>query len=414
VLIASGFVGGTSAHAAASAEVAAADKQSTDNLAPALLAQMRQQAALHPAADMITSEIDRIPGSGFTSLAFEDGGLTVYWKGAVPGSVSGAITNARKFGHINIRAAKYSKAETDTAIEKIIAAGKSGSEVNRILAKHDGSGIEIERMATTVAIDARSKAAASGRSLATLEDVVSRADLKGVAVTIKEGGTPITLAACAGGVCKRRDDQPAWNGGSWFNVPNTPSGTLHCTSGFGVMKGGISYMAIASHCANTTNIFQDYTGEHVGGVYDDDWSLDIMLINARGWGRIFDGDALTSQSKAVKSAGGMIVNELLCQSGSTSGTICGLKTGGTYASVHGCDSDGDCYNMWDMEYATQVDGAIAVRKGDSGGPIFSLDGDGVRIKGVVTGYTTGKQTEIHYQGWGSLSSRFGLSGVVTR
>lgn len=386
------------------------DRQSTDNLDPALLAIMRQQEALQPAVDLLSAEMGRSGSPGFTSFAFEDAGLTLYWKGPLTPGVAIALQQARRFGKIVVRSAKHSKAELERA-----AKGMSGnlpdSEIAGILLKHDGSGIEVERMTPTVAAVARTKA--PHKALSTLESVLSRSELHGVPVTVKENGATVELLACFGGTCTRRDDQSAWNGGTFLEVPR-PTEIQHCTSGFGVWKGGFSYLVTASHCANTSEYFRDYANEYIGGVYDDSWRFDMMLINGRGWGKIFDGDEFTSYSKAVKSAGDVVVNELLCQSGSKSGTVCGLQTIGYYGNIYGCDSDGDCYYMEGMIQAFQVNGYVAGQAGDSGAPVFSLDGTGVRAKGIVTGRPEADHRYLFYQDWPTISTHFGLSGVVTR
>jgi hypothetical protein len=52
--------------------------------------------------------------------------------------------------------------------------------------------------------------------------------------------------------------------------------------------------------------------------------------------------------------------------------------------------------------------------GDSGGPVFTLDGEGVRIKGIVNAGLHDDPRYIFYQDWPTISTQFGLSGVVTR
>lgn len=52
-----------------------------------------------------------------------------------------------------------------------------------------------------------------------------------------------------------------------------------------------------------------------------------------------------------------------------------------------------------MINTTQINGSTAVRGGDSGGPVFSLMGDGVRAKGSVTG---GSGTTMYFQDWADV------------
>ena len=49
---------------------------------------------------------------------------------------------------------------------------------------------------------------------------------------------------------------------------------------------------------------------------------------------------------------------------------------------------------------TRIDGQVASRGGDSGGPVFSLDGDGVRAKGILSGGNDG--TQMVFQDWADV------------
>lgn len=216
-------------------------------------------------------------------------------------------------------------------------------------------------------------------------------------VTERGGRVPVTITQAVQDselLSSRRDDSSPWNAGGYMYNPNAGVGTEHCTSGFAMNMDGISYVMTAAHCGTPPEPWYNYNGTLMGNSYKEDWDKDIMLINARGYAWMFDGTATTSTHKVVHSWGYRATGEYLCQSGSTSGTVCGLKTQSGDWTNYGCDSDNDCYYMHGMTKAIQVDGKTAGQHGDSGGPVFSLDGDGVRAKGVVS---AGGGTDLFFQ-----------------
>ena len=75
--------------------------------------------------------------------------------------------------------------------------------------------------------------------------------------------------------------------------------------------------------------------------------------------------------------------------------------------IFGCDSDGDCFTMNNMAKAINVNGLTAGVKGDSGGPVFSLDRDGVRAKGTMS--AIGGATELYYQDMDDIVSSLGAT-----
>ena len=344
-------------------------------------------------------------------VAFEGEGISLYWKGDLPPGMKKTLEMARAVGPITVRPARFSLAELEAAAAKIEAAANptNGGDIQEIIVKHDGTGLEVLKMPAETAAAVRAKAAALGRGVPSAEQIIPDLGLR-VPVTVKPAGAPIQLLSCAS-TCNRQDDTSPWNGGTYLIVDNTPTGDKHCTFGFGVVKGGQSYLLTAAHCA-TDELVYDYTWERIGGVYQEDWDKDLLLINARGYGHIFDGSATTGRAKGVKSYGYPVVNELLCQSGSTSGTVCGLKSlDGSY-TTYGCDFDGNCYNWHSMAKAQQIHNLPAVRPGDSGGSVFSLDGTGVRAKGIVSSTPTGDATTLYYQDWETIESSLGAYPVI--
>ena len=142
----------------------------------------------------------------------------------------------------------------------------------------------------------------------------------------------------------------------------------------------------------------------MGGVTREHYDYDLILIDTPGYHRMFDGPRDNGgYYKDVLGWGYHATNELVCQSGVRSGVVCDLKTGSStnvsWPSDHP-DSDGDWgYTVYGLIKTTQTNGATAVRGGDSGGPVFTLQGSGVRAKGSVS---AGSGTTMYFQDWADV------------
>lgn len=363
------------------------DPGSSENLGPVLAAAMGRQERLNPAVALLTEAAMRSP-AGFAGLAFEGDGLTLYWKGPLTSGIMTALAAARAIGAVKVRSAPFSAAELTDAAREIETAGRGASDIQSIMMSVDGSGLLVDKMPSAAAVR---RAVKVQQPLLRAETVVAAADT-GVPVRIRAADKPIQFMSCPSSGCNRMDDESAWNSGDYMHVDLVTQGrSYHCTTGFGVRTANWrTYVLTAAHCAtwhagggdNAYDYFKEYMGR---ASVTEDWDKDLILIDARGWYWMFDGGTATNFHKTVHSWGYWAAGEYLCQSGSTSGTVCGLRTDsyGNYSN-YGCDSDNDCYTIHGLVGAAQVDGQIAARAGDSGAPVFSLDGDGVRAKGVLS------------------------------
>ncbi|MFF5071459.1 S1 family peptidase [Micromonospora olivasterospora] len=408
LVVVPGLLAGPMAASAAptSPSASSEDPQSTDNLDPALLAEMRWQNALQPAVTAIWDVQVQTPDSGFAGLAYEDGGLTLYWKGALTPDMSAALDAGRAFGLVRVKAATNSEAELHAAGRKIHAAIDlhGGSDIQSISYAPDGSGLQITR-GPEVTHGEPAALIQSESSEASVEQILAEAQVD-VPVQVTDAVEPLSLLA------SRLNDTSPWNGGGRWESWRGLDHRMSCTTGFGVHAGGRSYVLSAGHCATPPDdAYQGTYGgtfKEMGPVYDDDWRSDLLLINAPGWYLIFDGSATTSTTKAVRSWGYWAANELVCQSGMKSGTVCGIKQQSSTdlrVSCNAPDSDGDCdYTIYGLIKSTQVNGSTPAQGGDSGGPVFTLDGTGVRAKGIVSG---GGGTTMYFQDWADVIRVYG-------
>ncbi|WP_433080087.1 hypothetical protein ACQP1P_42000 [Dactylosporangium sp. CA-052675] len=402
----SAFAGGEATPATRST-----DPQSIDNLDPQTLKVMRQQEKLQPALQELWDAYYAEPAtSGFAGVAFEGTGLTLYWKGGLTTRMQASVARARKSGAVTVKPAAYSSAELQAEGQKIKnVVARSASNIQSIGYEPNGSGLHLKTIPQQRAAQLATEQARSGKApLVSAEQVLADAHVSVPATIEVAKEQPQNLSS-------RTDDNSPWNGGDRFESWRGGDQRAACTTGFGVHSGnGHSWVLTAGHCASmgdwayqgkfATSAF--YT---MGPVNSDDWRSDLLIIDSPGWHVIFDGGPVSTYKKNVYSWGYWAANELLCQSGMTSGVVCGLKQVRSVDNWVDCshpDSDGDCnYYHYGLIECTQIDGQLGGRPGDSGGPVFSLDGDGVRAKGITS---AGEGSDFLFQDWADAIRVFGV------
>lgn len=317
-------------------------------MSPETLAIMRKQEALHPAVEILQRAI-RESNNGYAGLVFEGDGITLYWKGNLPSDVTRAKTAAQKIGPVEVRPARFSKAELESQAERISSLGRT--DIQSIFIPGDGSGLSVEKMPPGEAGWAALK-----DPIRSAEQAVASAP-SDIPVKIVTAQTSVELTTCAGGVCSRLDDESAWNSGTFI----AGNGTYRCSTGFGVnvlSHPGLHHILTAAHCGSAGDYFVDFTGELVGSMGLDDWDRDVGTIQANGWYWMWDGPSTATFHKTVHSWWYPADGELVCQSG-YHGTVCNMQTqpGATY-TVAGCDSDGDCYTMHAFKKVMKLDATV--------------------------------------------------------
>ena len=311
------FLPNAAAEASSSApkpDASTTDPQSTDNLDRQTLATMRHQEALQPALQAIWEEQTKHPQSGFAGVAFEGDGLSLYWKGVLTPGMTMAVARARRTGPLVVKPAPFSAAELEAEGKKIDTKIQQhgATDIQTFGFAPDGTGLYITRQPdATRAAFAAARARHGKAPVVPAEQLVAEAGVI-VPVRFDTATAPLTQDAT------RTTDSSPWNGGGmWTNATKGVS----CTTGFGVHSYGHSYILTAAHCASNGD-YLTAAGHYMGPVYYDDWAYDILFIDTPGWHVIFDGSPTTSNTKNVNSWGYWAANELVCQSGISSGTVC--------------------------------------------------------------------------------------------
>lgn len=380
-------LGGAGSGWAASDKADVADEPAPFSSIPAdVRDKMQAQLPLSRAAGRLMKAVDAQSPRGFAGIALEAQQVVLWWHGAPPRSMAKVLAEARRIAPVVVRPALHSRAELRQAAESIARKMRAdrASPIHMVDVAIDGSGLHVS----------------------TEGDVAeATAFLPETAVPVRvEVRSRVTLAS------RYHDTAPYWGGAAILNHDNG----ARCTSGFGVTSQGQSYLLTAGHCGRAGGGW--WNGDRtlwIGTASAEHVAHDLMLIPAYAGGRIYDGGVGSGEfSKGVANWNWPFSGEWVCQSGSTSGAVCGIQNSSnfTYSFCY-TDMYGNYECLNDLILSRRPDNGIATRPGDSGGPVFSLWGSQVTAKGTVTGYASDANCfacYLLYQDFGTAWRDFGV------
>ncbi|HEV7712894.1 MAG TPA: ricin-type beta-trefoil lectin domain protein [Asanoa sp.] len=307
--------------------------------------------------------------AGLASIVIEDKSVAVWWKGAVPAKIQAAVAQARRIAPVRVAAATYSIMDLRAASATLEAQLRTDPGFHGIKARPDGSGL------------------------------IVKVDATGGNRTLAATGVPVTFSVepRLAPVARNNDSSP-WSGGA--QIINTSIGA-GCTAGYGVNTPSGPAILTAGHCGQPGNRVTDGGGEFIGNIGADDNTFDVLLIPTNAVSnRIYVGGGTSTQQLTVTGGGAPFVGERLCQSGNTSANAVGGQICNLQVRFEGTDSQ----RLWE---ATQLDGQIAARPGDSGGPVYLDRGDGtVTARGTTTRVAG---SGLGFAGFEKAQQRFGVS-----
>jgi streptogrisin D len=363
---------------------------------------MLAQQPLHMAAAEIRSAVEGGHARGFAGIALRVRAHTVevFWKGALPEAVTEAIARARKTVAVKVTAARYSRAALKRAAEGLVERMRAepGGPVRSVQIPSDGSGL-------VVGVDADPESVPMPPGPVRVK-VVEQERFK-----------------FTSGSSRLADAPPFWGGARIVNQFDKSQ----CTTGFGVTDAnGSKWILTAAHCAAPFDAyFNGNSTWYVGtALYENEYDL-MLIYSPNAGGRIWWNPI---QGLRVAGSYAPFAGEYVCQSGSVSGPICGLRITGRSFSVSA--QDPRCLELHpdqpelcdviikDLNTAEAVNGRDAAVDGDSGGPVFvryfSFHGGEWRILavGIISGtsapFGIGPADTLAFQDMGTAYSQWGV------
>jgi hypothetical protein len=349
-----------------------AAKADKDTAAPAPAGavdpKMRAQQPLVEAAIRLRRFITTQRNPGFTSISLGDRSVDLRWKGVLPASVRTAIA-AEKGVRVTVAPARHSLTDLKAAERQLLRHIKdSHGPVFGVRVPADGSGL--------VALTTKRQTETTVRGL-------RRAALATSTVPLRAEVAPWPQ------VTGRVDDiGPFWGGADL--IDRQTGG--RCSTGFGVSRGTLRWILTAGHCGAVGHQFANGTG--TWGLGMGNWahdSHDLLLVTAAGGDRIFLGGGLKwweTRPQYNRRVGGWaptFPGEWVCQSGAQSGEVCNIRNSAN-VSASWC-AGGICRT--DLVWAEKLDG-IAVRRGDSGGPVFTSTSTPSGLRAIAKGIVSGQ------------------------
>ncbi|MBB2910336.1 hypothetical protein FHS43_001599 [Streptosporangium becharense] len=358
------------------------------------------QERLVSAADRVAATAQAQGANGYAGIvvAPENREVRVYWKGNAPQAVATLASELRDEANVRVMPARHSARQLANEAARITR--RAGGAITSVAPHPDGTGLTVT-----------GPNASAVRSAARAAAVDST-----VPITVEVGVTPKLMT-------RWNDSAPWWGGAAWRNASSGGG----CSTGFAVWHGGVTKMLSAGHCGSVGNTATDPTGEVMGPISQDNDGRDVLLINARSGGRVFNnaiGNTSAEFSNPVIGTSGSYVGMWVCTSGAYSGTNCNVQVKQTGVSIW------VGYWITGTVRAEQVAHTNAVGQGDSGGPVEvvnSANTTQVYAAGVnsaidtstavpCTGYVTSGRTcawRMYYAPWSNAVAAFpGISIVL--
>jgi hypothetical protein len=373
-----------------------------------------QMTALRPvraASDRVQAAIYASHAKGLSAITVDAAGVDVHWKGPMPTGLLARLIRAAGPVPVHVRPAEYSYDELLAAHDKLFRAivTDPAGPVYAVGVKPDGSGLNA--YVRPGASMAASTLPAVG--VAVFPVTSSGAAPVGTGTRPAAAHTASLASPCDNDVdyCRAADIDPYW-GGAHISTPIT----AHCTTGWAVHSTVDSrqYILTAGHCANSGPQWGDVGDtvwvdqlhlREIGKVrYKITWH-DVELIEAPGSAGIYTGNFTDGVANPVGGWELVRANLPVCVSGAmTAGVLCdytvmdlnvsGVFGGERYESLVLAKSPG--YQPCTLE-------------GDSGAPVFTLDGYVVWADGTLTGVDEFDCHYMYFQDFATAAADFHIT-----
>ncbi|MFI1801938.1 hypothetical protein ACH427_32030 [Streptomyces sp. NPDC020379] len=337
---------------------------------------MSEQSKIDRAADRISEAVRKDKDSGYAGIkvSAEKRELELYWRGVKPKQIEDLLKSLRSSVKVVELPARYTRAALKVEAERIIKNGDSEIAEKRDVVsagpREDGSGVSID---VSSSLDKQKKSLAAATA-----PFGTKKSSRGIPAFVEksEKSTPIS-----------RSDQQA-HAGAYLQSAGLPAGN-RCSTGFTISVSDFVFsqrlQLTAAHCVTGLgDNVRNASGGWFGGVAYYNRFLDIAAISNNSffdnlmWDGPWQGDG--QFLKGVHGLRKNYVGDYVCTSGAASGAICNIKIDAVDQTVRA-----DSGTHGPVVIARQQTGnAPAAGQGDSGGPVFSLDGAGVIARGIAS------------------------------
>ncbi|GII86972.1 serine protease [Sphaerisporangium siamense] len=344
---------------------------------------LEDRTEVSKAAKIIRTAVENGANSGYGNIVVTDDAVQLFWKGALPASISSALTDARESVTVEVLPADYSLAELESQAE-IIAQDIRSDLTGPVI------GVQLAPDSSGLILRIRKDANPGQLGVPSVN----------VPYTTQESEVP-TLTS-------RQVDTAPYSGG--IVLTNQDPGVQYsCSSGFGVTKNNVKYLLTAGHCGQVGSQFRNSTTT-VGSATQKHSSHDLLLVSANAAGTIYDGPVTTTAKKGVVGWDYVYSGDIVKSSGATSGTVPRLwVTGNVYALVVN-DVYGNSVVITNQIETVQLDGLTPAAGGDSGAPIFVDYGTTGKVvaKGSASAVSG---TSLFFQPFSSAVVDFGVAPI---
>ena len=210
----------------------------------------------------------------------------------------------------------------------------------------------------------------------------------------------------------RLSDTP--NGGHWGGARIT-SVLKNCSAGFSVVRrsNGQRGSVTAGHCGGVGTVWKsgtNYYGTTAVRTNYPDYDQSLLTGSTYGAKIWTDGPGDPVDTRTVTGGADPGVGTAVCQSGSFSTSLCGLRV--LSKSAKYCDTDG-CTTY--VIRATRG-GQIAIIGGDSGGPVYTAPGaTTATIRGITfagSGCASSRCTTLYAERYASITGHLGVRALT--
>jgi hypothetical protein len=280
---------------------------------------------------------------------------------------------------IDVHAAKFSRKEMLDAASQVTQDSETFGQqqhigIAAVGPSVDGSGVDVTVVATDTADLDKAAKALHGKYGAIVDDVSLSAK--------KTSDSDLFFSGF------RFNDYAPWYGGDRIS-----SSSVGCTTGFAAVYNGLPAMLTAAHCGGVgTSFWNGPTSSNgwnfMGNVTYSNSGNDVAAIQVSSYSTFINvgSNPQAPTQLNITSWASPVVGQYLCQSGSYTGEVCGLRVVDTNQYV--CQS-------WFLWWCTSYQGPIAdvvnylgansysAGHGDSGGPVYLRMGSYGIAEGLV-------------------------------